>query len=150
MEGLFLMDIMGKIDQYALLIQQKEQLADATKANNIELETVKQELYAMMVDADCASISRNGFRYSLQAKTCYGKIGDEKLQEAEIDFFEVLREEGLGDIIKETVNPRTLQSTMKAYVEENGALSEELAECISVYDTFDIAKRKETNKALKN
>ena len=61
----------------------------------------------------------------------------------------MLREQGLGDIIVETVNSRTLQSTIKNLVEEQGELPTELAEVINSYDTFDIVRRKETNRALK-
>ena len=61
----------------------------------------------------------------------------------------MLREQGLGDIIVETVNSRTLQSTIKNLVEEQGELPAELAEVINSYDTFDIVRRKETNRALK-
>jgi t-SNARE complex subunit (syntaxin) len=49
----------------------------------------------------------------------------------------------------EQVNARTLQSTMKDYVEEHGDLSDELKKVIRSYDTYDIARRKETNKATK-
>ena len=58
-------------------------------------------------------------------------------------------EQGLGDIIQETVNPRTLQSTVKNLVEETGSLPEDLAEVLNVYDTYEIGRRKETNKATK-
>ena len=44
------------------------------------------------------------------------------------DYLSTLREEGLGGIIKETVNAKTLQSAITAYVEEHGELSEELAD----------------------
>ena len=49
----------------------------------------------------------------------------------------------------EQVNTRTLQSTLKDYVEEHGELSEELEKVIRSYDTYDIARRKETNRATK-
>ena len=56
---------------------------------------------------------------------------------------------GLGDIIVESVNTRTLQSTIKAYVEENDGLSEDLAKCISIFDTYDITRRRESSRATK-
>jgi len=66
-----------------------------------------------------------------------------------VDFFDTLRDEGLGDIIKETVAAQTLGSTMRAYVEEHGALSEALGKVINTYETFDIYRRKETRKGGK-
>lgn len=49
----------------------------------------------------------------------------------------------------ESVNTRTLQSTIKAYVEENDGLSEDLAKCISIFDTYDITRRRESSRATK-
>ena len=102
-----------------------------------------------MIDDDCPKISSGGYTFSLSDKTIYSKKSEESLQEAGLDFLEVLREQGLGDIIVETVNSRTLQSTIKNLVEEQGELPTELAEVINSYDTFDIVRRKETNRALK-
>ena len=68
------------------------------------------------------------------------------MAEAGVTFLEVLREQGMGDLIQETVNPRTLQSAMSAYVEEHGELSEALASVINVYDYNDITRRRDTRK----
>ena len=143
------MELYELIDQYKGLLDRKEELANATKENNAAIEDMKQKIAQEMIDNESPVVSRNGFRYSLQEKTQYSKKAEEKLLEEGLDFFEVLRDEGLGDLIVETVNARTLSSSMKAYVEENGELSEDLARCINVYETYDIVKRKETNKAGK-
>lgn len=142
--------IFEKVDEYKELLDRKDQLESESKENNKAIEQCKKELSQMMVDEECPKVSRNGFLYSLQEKVKYSKKAEETLLEEGLDFFEVLRNEGLGDIIKETVNASTLSSTLSAYVEENGALSEDLAECVNVYETLDVAKRKETNKVAKN
>ena len=46
----------------------------------------------------------------------------------------------------EKVDPRTLQSTVKAYVEEHGELSEGLEGIIRTFDYNDITRRKEKRK----
>lgn len=143
------MTIMEQVDRYGDLLDKKKELEDQLKDVKGQLDEEKDKLYKMMVDEECPVISRNGFRYSLQEKNRYSKLGDEKLAAAGVDFFEVLREEGFGDLITETVNANTLNSTMKAYVEENGELSEELAEVIGVFESYDITKKKETVKAGK-
>lgn len=143
------MELYNKIDQYKALLDRKDELENQTKENNAAIEELKQQITQEMIDNESPVISRNGFRYSLVEKTRYSKKAEETLMEEGLDFFEVLREEGLGDLIKETVNANTLSSSMKAYVEENGELSEDLAKCINVYETYDIQKRKETNKAGK-
>lgn len=143
------MTLFEQLDAYKELLDRKDALAAETKENNAAIEEMKLKIAEEMVENECPKISRNGFTYSLQEKTMYSKKGEDKLMEEGVDFFEVLRNEGLGDLIVETVNARTLQSSMKAYVEENGELSEDLAKCITVYETYDISKRKETNKAGK-
>lgn len=137
------------VDLYKELLDKKEELADQTKANNKEIETIKNELTQMMIEEECASVSRNGFKYSLQEKVIYSKRSEEDLAQNETSFFDFLRDEGMGDIIKETVDSRTLSSTIKSMVEEVGELPEHFNAYINTYETMDISKRKETNKALK-
>lgn len=137
------------VDLYKELLDKKEELAEQTKANNKEIEIVKKDLAQMMIDEECASVSRNGFKYSLQEKVIYQKKSEEALAENEVPFFDFLRDEGMGDIIKETVDSRTLSSTIKSLVEEVGELPEHFNDYINTYETMDISKRKETNKALK-
>lgn len=144
------MGLLEMVNEYQELLEEKEGLAEATKKNNKAIEEKKQEIAQQMIDDDCPKISSGGYTFSLSDKTIYSKKSEESLQEAGLDFLEVLREQGLGDIIVETVNSRTLQSTIKNLVEEQGGgLPTELAEVINSYDTFDIVRRKETNRALK-
>lgn len=143
------MGLLEMVNEYQELLEEKEGLAEATKKNNKAIEEKKQEIAQQMIDDDCPKIRSGGYTFSLSDKTIYSKKSEESLQEAGLDFLEVLREQGLGDIIVETVNSRTLQSTIKNLVEEQGELPAELAEVINSYDTFDIVRRKETNRALK-
>lgn len=144
------MQLLEKIDAYKELLDRKDVLKEATTDNNKAIEELKKEIAQLMIDEECPTISRNGFKYSLQEKTMYSKKAEETLLAEGLEFLEVLRSEGFGELIVETVNARTLSSTLAAYVQENGALPEELAECINVYETYDIMKRKETNKAAKS
>lgn len=140
------MEILTMIDRYKELLDRKDELADATKENNKAIEAARKELSQAMIDEEMPKVSRNGFLYSLQDKTKYSKKGDAD-EEA---FFDTLEENGLGDIIKRTVNAQTLNGTMAQVVEENdGELPEEYEEFINVYQYYDIQKRKETNKAAK-
>lgn len=139
------MDIISMIDQYKELLDIKDQLADQTKENNKRIQEARDALAQAMIDAEMPKVSRNGFLYSLQDKTKYNKkaCDDE-------EFFSVLEENGLGDLIKRTVDARTLSSAMAAAAEENdGVLPEEYEDYISVYQFYDIVKRKETNKTAK-
>ena len=91
----------------------------------------------------------DGFKYSLQEKTIYSKISEEKLMEKGLVFFDVLREQGFGHLITERVDPRTLNSAMNNLAAENdGELPEEMAEVLSVYSELKVFKRKANTKAL--
>lgn len=124
------------------LLAVKDELADQTKENNAAIEAAKQEIIQQMVDDDCSSIGCQGYNYSLQHKIKYNKKSDADLAEAGIDFLETLRDEGLGDIIVETVNAQTLSTTIKNYIEENGELTEGLESIINPYEFDDIGRRK--------
>ena len=85
-------------------------------------------------------ISRGGFSYSVCEKTKYSKKGG-----LEEELFDVLRANGLGDLIVPTVAPQPLQAAVKNLVAENGdELPEEFAEVLNVYSYLDVSKRKET------
>lgn len=138
-----------KVREYKAILDRKDELAEQTKANNAAKEQLEQEICQLMVDEEKPSTIVDGFTYSLQQTTMYSKKSEEALAEAGIVFFDVLREQGLGDLIVEKVDPRTLQSSVRAMAEENdGELPEELVECLSIYEKLTLSKRKANTKAL--
>ena len=137
----------AKVRAYKAVLDRKDELAELTKENNAEKERLEQEICQMMVDEEKPNTVVDGFTYSLQQKVMYSKKSEEALAEAGIDFFDVLREQGLGDLIVERVDPRTLQSSVSQMAEE-GELPEELAECLNVYEKLGLSKRKANTKAL--
>lgn len=140
-------DIFSLIDEYKGLLDEKDRLKEATTDNNKALEAKRKDLAQAMIDNESPKVSRGGFLYSLQDKTKYNKVGDCD----EDAFFETLEEHGLGDLIKRTVNAQTLNGAMAGLVEENdGELPEDFEDFIKPYQYYDVAKRKETNKAAKN
>lgn len=136
------MDLLKLIDDYKALLDRKDELKSLTSQNNEEIEVARQKIAEIMVNEEMPVISRNGYRYSLLNKVKYSKKSgaDEKL-------FELLRENGLGDLIVETVNARTLQSAMSNLAEENDDnLPDEFNEVINKYEYLDVQKRKEIKK----
>lgn len=132
------MSLFELLDRYNDLLARKEELAALTTENNKEIEVARAELANAMIDEEVEKITRNGYSFSVGEKVHYTKKGgvDEALYEA-------LRDDGLGDIIRETVNPRTLQATMKELAERNeGELPEQYREFISEYRFFDVGRRK--------
>ena len=137
-----------KVREYQKVLEKKDELADLTKETNRLKEELEQEICQMMIDEEKPDTTVDGYKYSLKQETMYSKLGEDKLMEKGIDFFELLREQGFGDIIVERVDPRTLNSTMKGVVEEAGELPEELAEALSIYEKLGISRRKANTKAL--
>lgn len=154
-------DIYALVDEYKDLLDTKEELKELTTENNKAIMEARDKLAQAMIEAESPRISRGGYMYSLGEKTEYSKRGCN-----EEEFFSFLRDIGLGDIIKPTVNARTLNSAMKETVgilrEEAEAerddddpeiasdwLPEKYAKFISAYSFYDVTKRKETNKTAK-
>ena len=111
------MGLLEMVREYNELLNEKDGLKEATKKNNEAIEQKKQEIAQQMIDDDVPNISVGGYKFFLQDKTIYSKKSEEALRAAGLDFLEVLRDQGLGDIIQETVNTRILQSTVKNLVE---------------------------------
>lgn len=128
------------------LLDEKDRLEADTKKNKADIEAKKQEIIQQMLDDDTTRISCGGYVYTLQAKTAYNKIADDTLDAEGIDYLDTLRLEGFGHLIKETVNARTLQSAMAAFVEEHGELTEGLLTIIKPYDYNDVGTKKEAKR----
>ena len=140
------MTLLEMVKDYQTLLERKDALAAQTKENNAAIEAAKGKIAQQMVDDDCPRISTGGYSFTLTPKTSYSKRSEEDLAADGLDFFDVLREEGLGGLIVETVNARTLQGAMSAFVEEHGELTEALESVIRTYDFNDITRRKESKK----
>lgn len=154
-------DIYALVDAYKDLLDTKEELKELTTENNKAIMAARDALAKAMIDAESPRISRGGYMYSLGEKTEYSKRGC-----SEDEFFDFLRSIGLGDIIKPSVNARTLNSAMKetigtlreeaeAELDDGDAeiasdwVPEEFAPFISAYSYYDVTKRKETNTTAK-
>lgn len=138
-----------KARAYKAALDEKERLADATKENNKQVQQLEQELARMMVDEEKPDTTVDGYKFTLQEKTMYTKKSEADLAEAGLSFFDVLREQGFGELIVERVDARTLQSTMRLYAEEHdGELPEELQEVLNIYPQLGVGRRKADTKAL--
>lgn len=138
MNGEGQMSMKERLAAYEALLDRKEALATQTTENNKAIEKARADLAACMIDEEFDRLTSKGYSYILTEKTCYSKRGG-----TDDALFETLREDGLGDIIKETVNPRTLQAAMKDLAERNdGELPEQYRSMISEYSFWDVLRRK--------
>ena len=142
------MALQNMIQEYEQLLTRKDELAEETKAVNASIEEAKQAIADQMVEEDTPQISIGSYSYSLQNKTKWSKKSEAKLMEEGLDFFKVLREQGLGDLIKETVNARSLDATLNDMAESEEGVPDELLDVVSRYDMLDIRRAKVRNSAV--
>ena len=132
------MKLTEMIEHYNYLLGCKDQLNAQLKDINEEIELKRAELADAMIDADIPKVTHLGYSWSVGTKTRFSKKAG-----ADEELFELLRDNGLGDIIKETVNAQTLQGTMSGIAAENdGELPDEWKDVINVYEFNDITRRK--------
>jgi len=137
--------ILDAVQAYQALLEAKEELAAAMENNTARLTAARDLLAALMTDAEVSKIAMGDYSYSLSPKDKYSKRAgmDEKL-------FEQLRADGLGDIIREAVQPQTLQATMSALAADNdGELPSEYDTLINRFSYTDISRRKTARKERK-
>ena len=132
------MNIAELADQYQAAKDNAERIEAELQDAKAFRDNLKGRLIDAMLEEETDSIGRNGRRYTVCAKTKYSKAAG-----ADDQLFDLLREQGLGDIIRETVNANTLQAAMKQLAEDNGGeLPEEYRECINEYNYTDISVRR--------
>lgn len=133
------MTILEAVDRYNYLIEIKSELADATKQNNMAIETARRDLAAMMIEEEVSKITRSGYAFSLRDVTRYSKKGG-----VDDELFKQLRADGLGGLIHETVNANSLHGAMSSLADEHdGALPEAYSNLINIYQGYDIGRRKD-------
>ena len=136
------MTIPEQVDAYRALLDEKDRLAEETKANNRAIEAARDALATAMIEDETPQITRNGYSYTLTHKTKYSKAAGK-----DAELMDALRSNGLGDLIKETVNAQSLQGAMSNLAEENDdELPEEFEGLVNVYSFNDITRRKSSRK----
>lgn len=137
-------EILDLIDQFKAALEEKDTLAEQTKRNNAAVIDLRDKLAQAMVDAEIDQVGRHGINWKLKPTTKYSKKAG--MDDA---LFELLRNHGLGDLVKETVNAQTLQGAMSELARENDdELPEEFTEVINKYEYMDISHRKATKSAV--
>lgn len=141
-----LQELIGQYEEHRTL---KAELEDQVKANNAALAELEEQIADYMIEEDTPQIAVGGYSYSLKQETKYNFKGADKLAAAGLDKFDVLRENGFDFLIKETVDPRTLNSTMKEQANTKEGIPDEVMEILSTFDVIGINRRKATSRVKK-
>jgi len=116
---------------------QKKEIEEALKEINTLITETEEQMVAAMVEEEMQNFTRNGKQFILTNRTyANAKAG---MMSAICDW---MKENDLGDMVKESVHPQTLQAWVKEQIEEDGALPGELDELMNVYEKSGISIRK--------
>ncbi len=131
------MELFATADTLADLRDQKKKAEDALKEINEMISQTEEQLVAAMVEEEMQNFTRNGRQFVLTSRT-YANAKAGMMPE----ICSWMKDNGLADMVKESVHPQTLQAWVKEQLEEAGALPEELEPLVNVYEKSGISIRK--------
>jgi len=116
---------------------QKKEIEEALKEINELIAQTEEQLVNSMIEEEMQNFTRNGRQFILTSRTyANAKAG---MMPKVCDW---MKDNELGDMVKESIHPQTLQAWVKEQIEEVGALPEELSELVNVYEKSGISIRK--------
>src|SRR5690606_20261911 len=124
-------------DRLVDLKERKEQLSDELKKLNAEIEETDRQLAELMVSEEIQTFVRNGRTFYLRNEVYVSPVAERR-----DELIRWFKEHGLGDIVQETVHPRTLSATVKEMLEEDDELPEGLSELINIFEKTTVGLRK--------
>lgn len=135
------------IETLRQLKERKKELADIVKENNAAIEEQEKLVISSMLDlAEAAglddpasfTVDVNGRRYGVKVKPYYSIRKDQR-----DEAFAALRTLGLGDLIVEKVDDRTLTKALEEAADADGVLPPEFEILpVSVFEKTTITDRK--------
>ena len=131
------MDLFIIADDLVRYRDQKKEIEEALKEINELIAQTEEQLVSAMVEEEMQNFTRNGRQFVLTTRTyANAKSG---MMPALCTW---MKENGLKDMVKESIHPQTLQAWVKEQLEEAGALPEELEPLVNVYEKSGISIRK--------
>lgn len=134
------------IDQYEEIRERKERLAKEKTAAEEEYKQIQIDLAAAITEIGEDSATNEGFVYSPKVQGKYSFRAQEDLEAEGLDKIAVLKENGFGEIVKETVDWRTLNSTMREVAESDDGIPEDVLGILNIYDEIIVSRTKKDTK----
>jgi len=143
------------MSELSSLCMELQELREGKDALETRLEEQKKairekmdEVIEVMIDTDTPETTVGEHKFAAKTTTHYSKLGEEKLKAAGLTFFDVLRENGLGYLIKETVNPKSMETAFRNAAKENDdVLPEDLAAVCTQFDVTEVSVTKASKTA---
>lgn len=130
-------DIFSLADRLAELRDRKKTLEDEVKEINTAIDKTEQTLVAAMVEEETQNFTRNGRQFILTIRT-YANAKSGMMPR----ICDWMKQNDLGDMVKESVHPQTLQAWCKEQIEELGSLPKDLSDLVDVYEKSGISIRR--------
>jgi len=141
-------NLSGKIRDLEVLREEKDNLAESLESVKALIEAQEKEIISAMMDiaeatgldgAEKLTVIVDGRRYGVSIKSYYSIKAENKDA-----AYPMLRDLGLGDLIKESVDQRVLTKALEAIAEDNGGElpGEYVSLPMSVYEKSAITRRK--------
>ncbi len=124
-------------DRLKGLKEQKKQLEDTLKDINAAIEETNEKMVQIMTQQEIQNFNRAGQLFYLNTRTFASPAAGQ--QEA---LYSWLKENGYGDLVKETVYSQTLSAFIKELLEEDDELPEELQKLVNVYEKTIVGVKK--------
>ena len=133
------------IEKYEEIRARKERLAKEKTAAEEEYKQIQIDLAEAITEIGEDSATNDGFVYSPKVQGKYSFRAQEDLEAEGLDKIEILKENGFGEIVKETVDWRTLNSTMREVAESDEGIPDEVREILNVYDEIVVSRTKKAS-----
>ena len=131
------MDLFIIADDLVRYRDRKKEIEEALKEINALITETEEQLVSAMIEEEMQNFTRNGRQFILTNRT-YANAKAGMMPE----ICSWMKDNGLEDMVKESVHPQTLQAWVKEQLEEVGALPEDLSELVNVYEKSGISIRK--------
>lgn len=134
------------IEKYEEIRARKERLTKEKTAAEEEYKQIQIDLAEAITEIGEDSATNEGFVYSPKVQGKYSFRAQEDLEAEGLDKIAVLKENGFGEIVKETVDWRTLNSTMREVAESDDGIPEDVLGILNVYDEIIVSRTKKDTK----
>lgn len=124
-------------DTYRKLREKKSDLEDAIKKLNADIELVEEQLTDLMITEENSKFTRRDKTFYLTEKLYVSSLADKREK-----LYQGLRDNGMGDMVKEYVFPSALKALVREQLEESDALPPWMEDCISYFRKPAIGMRK--------
>ncbi len=108
------MDMFELSDRLGKLKEKEAQLKKELSAVNVLIKDTTKLLTEQMVNQEIQNFNRNGKVFYLVTNLYVNDVATRREE-----LYQVLREQGFGNLIKATIHPQTLKAFVKEQIEEN-------------------------------